>query len=145
MSIPRFRVIVPSALVVVLFGGTVSAQSQPPAGSRRERPAQACSMSQRMLTARVVDRGTGEPVVGATVVATRVRTRKVVNSTTTMGTPGDYYIVEDGGIPDLEPKGEPMRIVATKGRRRASVTVLIGLDARGCHIEWKDGVPTVRL
>jgi hypothetical protein len=145
MSLPCFRVIVPSALVVVLFGGTVSAQSQPPADSRRERPAQACDMMLRLITVRVVDGATGEPVSGATIRATRLRSKERLTSPTAMGTPGDYYLVEDGVLKGLTSEGEPLQIVVSKGKRRTTVTRTIGLDARGCHIEMRGGSPTITL
>jgi hypothetical protein len=145
MPSPNFRVMAPSALVVVLFGGGVSAQSQPPAGNPQERLGKVCDMMQRVITVRVVDRATGEPVSGATIRATRLLSKERLAAPTAMGTPGDYYLVEDGVLKGLSTKGEPLQIVVSKGKRRTTVTRTIGLDAGGCHIEMRGGSPTITL
>lgn len=145
MPIPAFRRVVPSALVVVLFSDAVSAQSRPPSGISQKRLEKACDMMQRLITVRVVDRTTGEPVSGAIIQATRLRSKERLASPTAMGTPGDYYLVQDGVLKELSIEGEPLQIVVSKGKRRTTITRTIGLDARGCHIEMRGGSPTITL
>jgi hypothetical protein len=103
----------------------------------RERPAQACDMSQRIVGVQLVDRNSGAPIEGATVSATRVRSKQVIQQAATMGTPGLYYIAQDGELKDLTRAGEPLRIVATLGSRRVTANYTLGLDARGCHVDLR--------
>jgi len=145
MPIPILHVIIPSVLFVVLSGDVVSAQSQSPTGGSQERVTKACDLMQRVITVRVVDRATGEPVSGAVIRATRLRSKERLSSPTAMGTPGDYYLVEDGVLKGLSTAGEPLQIVVSKGKRRTAITRTIGLDASGCHIEMRGGSPTIML
>jgi hypothetical protein len=128
-------------LALLLTTNALLAQRQP----SRERPAVACDMSQRIISVTVVDRSTGALVEGATVAATRVRTKAVVTPGATMGSPGIYYIVQDGELPELSRAGEPLRIVVSKGERRVVVNYTIGLDARGCHVDLRGGPKEIKL
>lgn len=117
-------------------------QAQPPA--ERGREAQVCNMMQKLVTIRIVDRTTGEPVSGAAITATRVRTKAALPNVGSPGPMGDYYLVEDG-LPGLTRAGEPLRVTIRYKGRRVVRTYTLGLDTAGCHVDVRGGSLTVRI
>jgi hypothetical protein len=140
-SMPQ-RLAVLGALAMTVAG---RGSAQPPPRLTRQAPAEVCDMRAKLIAIRVVDRRTGEPVAGATVRATRVRSREALPSAGPMGPPGDYLIVEDGAIAGLTREGEPLRVTVSKGSRRRTLTFTVALDSAGCHVELRGAPLTVRL
>jgi hypothetical protein len=118
--------------------------TQPPPEARLPRQAQACDMRQKMVALRVVDRRTGEPVTGATITATRLRTKETLPNTGPMGPSGDYYVLEDG-LRGLTAAGEPLRVTVRYRGRRITRTYTLGLDQTGCHVDVRGGSLIVRI
>jgi hypothetical protein len=108
-------------------------------------PGGACPASAGVVAVRVLDRETGAPISRATVVATRTRSGARLAESGWMGTPGDYLIATDAGLPGLTAEGEQLRVVVTLGSRRVEATYLVALSADGCRIELRGGPRILRL
>jgi hypothetical protein len=93
-----------------------------------------CSMLFSVLIVQLVD-SAHTPVPGATVTVRRVRTGALIESAGP-GDDGSYKILEDGVLKDLRRNGEAFDATFTKGARRRTVRLRIGMDEDRCHVRF---------
>jgi hypothetical protein len=107
-------------------------------------PGGACTASFAMIGVTVVD-GAGQPVPGASITATLVRTGQVLVPTTLMLTaPGTYVLVDDGSSSLLRRSGDAVQAHIAKGALATTADYVIALEG-GCHVSRVSGPDTVTL
>ena len=104
----------------------------------------ACTASFAMIGVTVVD-GAGQPVPGAAITATLVRTGQVLVPTTLMLTePGTYVLVDDGITRLIRRSGDAVEARIAKGAMATTAEYVIALEG-GCHVTRISGPDTVTL
>ena len=107
-------------------------------------PGGACTASFAMVGVTVVD-GAGQPVSGATVTATLVRTGQTLVPTTLMLTvPGTYVLVDDGSTQLIRRSGDGVQAHIVKDALSGTADYVFAV-ADGCHINKVSGPDSVTL
>lgn len=104
----------------------------------------ACNMSASLVALKVVD-AKGQPVNGAQISLKRLSTGVLLPFAASMGSQGDYKLLEDGDLPDLKPGGEDFEVRLSKDGRSRVLTLRLGMDAQRCHITVLQGERRVVL
>ena len=104
----------------------------------------ACTASFAMIGVTVID-GAGQPVPGASVTATLVRTGEVlVPMTLMLMEPGTYVLVDDGSTSLIRRSGDAVEARIAKGAMATTAEYVIALEG-GCHVTRISGPDTVTL
>jgi hypothetical protein len=107
-------------------------------------PGGVCTASFATVGVTVVD-GRGQPVSGAAVTATLVRTGQTLVPTTLMLTvPGTYVLVDDGSTHLIRPSGDAVQARIAKGPTSVTADYVFAV-ADGCHISKVSGPDSVTL
>ena len=107
-------------------------------------PGGACTASFATVGVTVVD-GRGQPVSGASVTATLVRTGETLVPTTLMLTaPGTYILVDDGSTHLIRRSGDAVQANISKGAQSVTAEYVLAV-ADGCHINKVSGPDSVTL
>lgn len=103
-----------------------------------------CTMSASVVALRVVD-AQGHPVKGAQIQLRRLATGTWLPHAGPMGDQGDYKLLEDADLPDLQRAGEDFEVRLQKDQRSRVLRLRIGMDRQGCHIQLLQGDARVVL
>jgi hypothetical protein len=103
-----------------------------------------CTASFATIPVTVVD-DRGQPVAGAAVTATLVRTGQTLEPTTLMLTiPGTYVVIDDGSTHLLSRSGDAVQVRISKGAAAITADYVFAVPD-GCHVSKVSGPNTVTL
>ena len=107
-------------------------------------PGGICTASFATITVTVGD-GQSQPVTGASVTATLVRTGETLVPTTLMLTvPGTYALVDDGSTHLIRRSGDAVQARLEKGALSVTADYVFAV-ADGCHVNKVSGPDSVTL